>query len=195
MAYPSSLLIAASVCRFMLQLVEARCQASSSKMQRTTGASPQLSAETGSEAMSAADRQPAPSRRDEDFDAAASEAMDIATSFLFSVSRLLTVLGCREQCISFSGTSTPSRCQQGNVHCHLFSVSRLYSSHSTECCVSTLVVEVVDAASNAMDMASYFLSVSRLQLSFLLCIISLQTRSAIVIDACGNKGAHYCSGP
>lgn len=74
--------------RFMRQLVEARSRAGSSKMRRTTGtASPTVGMSAAAVASAAAaERQPAPSRRGEDFDAAAIEAMDTATSFLFSVS-------------------------------------------------------------------------------------------------------------
>lgn len=79
--------------RFMRQLVEARCQAGSSKMRRTTGAAmaapPQLDARaadgTAGGAVEAADRPLASSRRGEDFDAAARVAMELATSFMFKV--------------------------------------------------------------------------------------------------------------
>ena len=68
-------------CRLMRQqLVEACSRTSSSKMRRAI-----LAAVTAS-AAAAADRQPVPSRRSGDFDAAAIEAMDHATSFLFPVS-------------------------------------------------------------------------------------------------------------
>ncbi len=79
----------------MRQLVEARCQAGSSKMRRTTGAAvaapPQLDAGTadgaagGAVELAAADRPLASSRRGEDFDAAARVAMELATSFMFKV--------------------------------------------------------------------------------------------------------------
>jgi hypothetical protein len=72
----------------MRQLVEARSRAGSSKMRRTTGVAGPAAGSTSAAApaAAAAERQPAPSRRGEDFDAAAVEAMDTATSFLFSVS-------------------------------------------------------------------------------------------------------------
>lgn len=89
--------------RFMRQLVEARSQSGSSKMRRTAGAAavapaqpPQQQQEqdaaapaaagAAGAAPAAADRPPAPSRRGEDFDAAARVAMELATSFMFRVS-------------------------------------------------------------------------------------------------------------
>lgn len=77
------------------QLVEARSRACSSRMRRA------ILAFVTASAAAAADRQPAPSRRSGNFDAAAIEAMDHATSFLFPVSLdRLSDCECSGTCLS-----------------------------------------------------------------------------------------------
>ncbi len=78
----------------MRQLLEARSRAGSSKMRRTAGAgsgpappqqTPEQQPRDPAAAAITSDRPPAPARRGEDFDDAALAAMELATSFLFSV--------------------------------------------------------------------------------------------------------------